>query len=84
VEGQSFLRCFRDPIRGPRIENRVPKIRENHHWVPRIKENRAPRIREIGFLQVHVGYLAFSLKKTWKGIATLAPPGYAYVYKNRM
>jgi len=23
-----FLRCFRDPIRVPRIENRVPRIRE--------------------------------------------------------
>ena len=24
-----FLRCFMDPIRVPRIENRVPRIREN-------------------------------------------------------
>jgi len=31
-----FLRCFRDPIRVPRIENRVPRISENYHWVPRI------------------------------------------------
>jgi len=60
-----FLRCFRDPIRAPRIENRIPRIRENHHGVPRIKENRVPRIREIGSLQVHIGYLTFSLKKTW-------------------
>jgi len=45
------LRCFRDPIRVPRIENRVP----------RIKENRVPRIREIGSLQIHIGYL--TLKK---------------------
>jgi len=58
-----FLRCFRDPIRVPRIENRVPRIRENYHWVPGIKENRVPRIREIGFLQVQTGYLTFSLKK---------------------
>jgi len=58
-----FLRCFREPIRVPRIENRVPRIRENHHRVPRIKENRVPRIREIGSLQVHMGYLTFSLKK---------------------
>jgi len=42
---QDFLRWFRDPIRVPRIENRVP------------------RIREIGFLQVRTGYLTFSLKK---------------------
>ena len=26
-----FLRCFRDPIRVPRISNRVPRIRENYH-----------------------------------------------------
>jgi len=52
---QGFLRCFRDPIRVPRIENRVLRIREN----------RIPRIREIGSLQVHTGYLTFSLKKTW-------------------
>jgi len=58
-----FLRCFRDPIWVPRIENRVPRISENHHRVLRIKENRVPRIREIGALQVHIGYLTFSLKK---------------------
>ena len=44
--GRVFYRCFRDPIRVPRIENRVP------------------RIREIGSLQVHSGCLTFSLKKT--------------------
>ena len=66
-----FLRCFRNPIRVPRIENRVPRIenrvpriRENYHRVPRTRENRVPRIREIGSLQVHTGYLTFSLKKT--------------------
>jgi len=59
-----FLRRFRDPIRVPRIENRVPIIRENHHGVPRIKENLVPIIREIGSLQVHIGYLTFSLKET--------------------
>jgi len=57
------LRCFRDPIRVHRIENRVPRIRENYHRVPKIRENRVPRIREIGSLQVHTGYLTFSLKK---------------------
>ena len=36
----SFLKCFRDP-------NRVPRIRENYHWVP--------IIREIGSLHVHTG-----------------------------
>jgi len=50
---QGFLRRFRDPIRVPRIENRVPRIRENHHRIPRTRENRVPRIREIGSLQVH-------------------------------
>jgi len=44
-----FLRCFRDPIR-------VPRMSENYH--------RGPRIREIRSLQVHTGYLTFSLKKT--------------------
>ena len=50
---QVFLRRFRDPIR-------VPRIRENYH--------RVPRIREIGSLQIHTGYLTFSLKKLiqWK------------------
>jgi len=32
--------------------------------VPRIS-NRVPRIREIGSLRIHTGYLTFSLKKTW-------------------
>jgi len=59
---QVFLRCFRDPIRVPRIENRVHRISENYHRVPKIRENLVPRIREIGSLQVHTGYLTFSLK----------------------
>ena len=29
-----LFRRFRDPIRVPRIENRVPRIRENYHRVP--------------------------------------------------
>ena len=63
---QFFLRRFRDPIRVPRISNRVPRIRENYHRVPKIKEYRVPRIREIGSLQIHTGYLTFSLKKLFK------------------
>jgi len=39
---QFFLRRFRDPIRVPRISNRVPRIRENYHRVPKIRENRVP------------------------------------------
>jgi len=39
---QVFLRRFRYPIRVPRIENRVPRIRESYHRIPRIKENRVP------------------------------------------
>jgi len=35
---QVLLMCFRDPLR-------VPRIRENYH--------RVPRIRQIGSLQVH-------------------------------
>ena len=42
-----FLRCFTDPIR-------VSRISENCH--------RVSRIRDIGSLQVHTGYLTFSLK----------------------
>jgi len=59
-----FLRRFRDPIRLPRIENWVPRIRWNGFLLPRIRENRVLRIREIGSLPVHTGYLTFSLKKT--------------------
>jgi len=51
-----FWRRFRDPIWVPRIENRVPKIRGNYQ--------RVSRIREIVSLQIHTGYLTFSLKKT--------------------
>ena len=51
---QFFQRCFRGPIWVPRIENRVPRIRENYHQVP--------RIREIRSLQAHIRYLTFSLK----------------------
>jgi len=58
------LRRFRDPIRVPRISNQVPRIRENYHRAPKIRENRVPRIREIGSLQIHTRYLTFSLKKT--------------------
>jgi len=59
-----FSMCFRDPIRVPRIENRVPRLRENYHPVHRIRENRVPKIREIGSRQIHIGYLTLSLKKT--------------------
>jgi len=59
-----LLRCFRDPNRVLRIENLVPRFKENYHQVPRIKENWVPRIRQIGSLQVHIGYLTVSLKKT--------------------
>jgi len=52
-------------MRDPRIENWVPRISEKYHRVPRIRENRVPRIREIASLQVHTGYLTFSLKKIW-------------------
>jgi len=38
----SFLRHLRDPTRVSRIENRVPRIRENYHLVARVRENRVP------------------------------------------
>ena len=62
---QVFSRRFRDPIQIPRISSRVPRISENYYRVPKIRENRVPRIREIGSLQIHTGYLTFSLKKPW-------------------
>jgi len=37
-----FLGRFGYPIRVPRIENRLPRITENYHQVPRIRENRVP------------------------------------------
>ena len=55
---RGFLRRFKDPFR-------VPRIRENYHRVPKTRENRAPRIREIGSLQIHTGFLTLSLKKMW-------------------
>ena len=59
-----FLRRFRDLICVTRISNWVPRIRENHHRAPKIRENRVLRIREIRSLQIHTWYLTFSLKKT--------------------
>ena len=58
------LRCFRDPFWLPIISNRFPRIKENYHRVPKIRENRVPRIREIGFLQILTRFLTFSLKTT--------------------
>jgi len=63
---QGFLRRFRDPIR-------VPRIRENYHRVPKIRENRVPRIREIGSLQIQTGFLTFSLKKPWLKVKNMSP-----------
>jgi len=51
---QFFKKCFRDLIRVPRIENRVPRIRENQ----------VSRIGEIRSLQVHIRNVPFFLKKT--------------------
>jgi len=42
VMTQGFLRYFRDPIRLPRISNRVPRVRENHDRVPKLRKNRVP------------------------------------------
>jgi len=63
LKTRDFLRCFRDLIQVPRIENRVPRIREIHRRVPRIRKKRVPKMREIGSLQVHTGDLTFSFKK---------------------
>jgi len=37
-----FLRRFRDPTHVSRISNRVPRIRENYHWVPKIRKKSGP------------------------------------------
>jgi len=60
-----FLGRFRDSIRVPRVSNRVPRIRENYHRVPKIREYLVPRITEIGSLQIHTAYLTFSFKENW-------------------
>jgi len=60
---QDISRCFWDLIWVSRIENRVPRISENYHWVFRIRENQDRRIREIGSLQVYTRYLTFFFKK---------------------
>jgi len=60
---QGFLRCFRDPVRVPRIENRVTSISENYHRVPRIRENRVPtgpyRVRNIFFKKNCIRHFSF-------------------------
>jgi len=43
-----FLRCFKVPIRVHRIENRVPRIRENYRQVPTIRENRVLESEKSG------------------------------------
>jgi len=42
---------------------------------------RVPRIREIGSLQVHTGYLTFSLKKTGYNVVITAAPYFEKNYK---
>jgi len=51
-----IFRCFRDPIR-------VPRIRENYHRVPRVKKIGSLESQKIGSLKVHTGCLTISLKK---------------------
>jgi len=52
-------------IIGMQENNHKQQVFFKAYRVPRISENcyRVPRIREIGPLQVHTGYLTFSLKK---------------------
>jgi len=49
-DNRVFIKVFWDPIR-------VFRFKGNYHQVPRIRENRVPRIREIGSLPIHTGYL---------------------------
>jgi len=70
-----FIRCFGNPIRVPRIENRVPRIRERYQgrylngycnqYYEMVAINALKLSRKLfGPLQVHAWYLKFSLKKT--------------------
>jgi len=63
-----FQGILRTRFRSLRISNWVLRIRENYHRVPIIKENQVLRIRQIRSLQIHTGYLTFSLKKTCIGV----------------
>jgi len=70
IYGQGFLRCFKDPNQGPRIENRVPRIREKYHRIPRIRENRVSRIscwkrNRFPTDPYRVAYLTFSSKNLY-------------------
>jgi len=51
-----FLRCFRDPIRVPTIENRVPRIRENYHRIPTVESEKSGPYRVFNI---------FFKKKPW-------------------
>jgi len=64
---RDFLRRFRDPIRVPGMSNLVPRIRENYHRGTKIRENRVPRIREIGSLQILKNNLVKYPKKQHQG-----------------
>jgi len=59
----AFFEVFKDPIWVLRIEKLLSRVNGNYHWVP--------RLREIESLQVHTGYLTFSLKKTGNTVQSL-------------
>jgi len=60
-------RKIRDFLRRFRISNLVPRIRENYHRGPKIRENRVPRIREIGSQQILKNNLVKYPKKQHQG-----------------
>ena len=66
-----FLRRFRDPSRVPKIENRVPRIRENR--VSTSQTNRVPtgpyRVPNI-FLKKNLGYTLRSNNEHWNNYIT--------------
>jgi len=60
ISRAGFLRCFRDPFRVLKIENRVLRIREKFFSGTRFG---SPELKFMRFLHVHTRYLTFSLKK---------------------
>ena len=79
VKTSVFLRRFRDPIRVSRISNRVPRIKENYHRVPKIRENRVPtnpyRVPNIFLKKTLVKtiiYLDYSLQVTDENVQGIA------------
>ena len=83
--GQGFLRRFRDPIRVTRIENRVPRIRENYHrvptgpkWVPNILHKK--KLYRLNFLSCLRAQSFFSCEIGCTVLVTF-PEGWSFCFR---